>query len=270
MADELQRVEQHPSSTDLYTANLYEAYRGERETNQRLSVGEEAEQKGLLPFRPEYTKGVWMQERDLGHIICRSYLPVDKCDECALYHEERLQGGRTRGEVESDHQKFLEHLHYVRKEKRWYYTQLNKARQRPSGSIIDGTHQSKYHLRSYRERSIVTVDPNKLNALLKNEYGVLPHGRTPSTQSTVFSHTPYNASIQCIWKVIIAQYAKSNGCLPPVLFLQLDQSMRGSIVQAFLSLLVEHGVFERIHSVFLPMGHTLEEIDHRFSHYAPI
>ncbi len=43
--------------------------------------------------------------------------------------------------------------------------------------------------------------------------------------------------MQCIWEVIVAQYLKANRCLPPVLFLLLDEDMRGS---TFMSLSLLH------------------------------
>ena len=43
---------------------------------------------------------------------------------------------------------------------------------------------------------------------------------------------------------------------------------KGKYVLAFLALLVEHGVFERIYVCFLPKGHTHEDIDQMFSRFA--
>ena len=51
------------------------------------------------------------------------------------------------------------------------------------------------------------------------------------------------------------------GFLPPVLYLQLDNTARenkNKFIMTFLALLVERGVFEKIKVNFLLVGHTHE------------
>jgi hypothetical protein len=135
--------------------------------------------------------------------------------------------------------------------------------------IIDGADQSKYDLPFWCESSHASDETKRLKMHL---YGVLVHGR----RSYVFVSPDHeeqgqNSTIQCIWEVIVDQYFANGKKLPNVLFLQLDNTTKqnkGRFVMAFLSLLVHHGVFERIYVCFLPVGHTHEDIDQMFSRFA--
>jgi hypothetical protein len=103
-------------------------------------------------------------------------------------------------------------------------------------------------------------------------YGVLVHGRRAYAYSCPdHEEQGHNATIECIWRVVVDQYIANGRKLPPVFFLQLDNTTRqnkGRYVLAFLALLVEHGIFERIYICFLPVGHTHEDIDQMFSRIA--
>ena len=55
-----------------------------------------------------------------------------------------------------------------------------------------------------------------------------------------------------------------SGLLPPVLYVQLDNTARenkNSIVFGYLSMLVERGIFKKIKVNFLLVGHTHDHID---------
>jgi hypothetical protein len=59
----------------------------------------------------------------------------------------------------------------------------------------------------------------------------------------------------------ISRVKAERGSLPPVLYLQLDNTARenkNKFVMTFLALLVERGVFEKIKVNFLLVGHTHE------------
>jgi hypothetical protein len=214
---------------------------------------------------------VWAEDKELVHIICRAYLPFAKCDVCV---RQRSKDGmkRTQAERDLDIAATADHLFQVRQEKVCYYMHRSKARQRPLtylSMIIDGADQSKYDLPYFCERSHASDDAIRLKMHL---YGVLVHGRR-AYAFTCPDHEEqgHNATIQCIWQVIVEEYVRNDGGLPSVLFLQLDNTTRqnkGRFVLAFLKLLVEHGVFERIYVCFLPVGHTHEDIDQMFSRIA--
>ena len=61
------------------------------------------------------------------------------------------------------------------------------------------------------------------------------------------------------------------GKLPPVLYLQLDNTSKqckSKYVLGYLACLVQWGIFERVVLSFLPVGHTHEDIDQMFSRLA--
>ena len=103
-------------------------------------------------------------------------------------------------------------------------------------------------------------------------YGALVHGRVSYAMICPdHEEQGHNATIQCIWMIIVDQYIQNGRKLPPVLFLQLDNTTKqnkGRFVLAFLALLVEHGIFERAYVCYLPVGHTHEDIDQMFSRLA--
>ena len=204
-------------------------------------------------------------------IICRTYLPFAKCDIC-VRHRDQNTLHRTQKQRDQGVEETANHLKAVAKEKACYYMHRSKARTHPNtymSMIIDGADQSKYDLPYWCERSHASDETTRLKMHL---YGVLVHGRAAYC-FTCPDHEEqgHNTTIQCIWHVILDQYEKHGNRLPPILFLQLDNTTKqnkGRYVFAFLSLLVEHGVFERIYMCFLPVGHTHEDIDQMFSRFA--
>jgi general stress protein 26 len=231
------------------------------------------------PLRPELTGlpkydwfcAVWSGHPGLAHIICRSYLPFAKCNVC-VRQRSLTSVRRTQEERENDAAETTRHLQEIKREKLCYYTHRSKARLNPQtymSMIIDGADQSKYDLPFWCESSHASDETKRLKMHL---YGVLVHGR----RSYVFVSPDHeeqgqNSTIQCIWEVIVDQYFANGKKLPNVLFLQLDNTTKqnkGRFVMAFLSLLVHHGVFERIYVCFLPVGHTHEDIDQMFSRFA--
>jgi hypothetical protein len=73
------------------------------------------------------------------------------------------------------------------------------------------------------------------------------------------------------WNNADIHTAYTQGKLPPVLHLQLDNTSKqckSKYILGFLALLVEYGVFEKVTLNFLPVGHTHEDIDQIFSRLA--
>lgn len=61
------------------------------------------------------------------------------------------------------------------------------------------------------------------------------------------------------------------GPLPPVLYVQLDNTTRenkNGVLVGYLNLLVEMGIFEKVKIGFLLVGHTHDQIDQMFSRYS--
>ena len=73
-------------------------------------------------------------------------------------------------------------------------------------------------------------------------------------------------------KVTITQRVLQSwpGILPPVLYVQLDNTARenkNSTVFGYLSMLVEKGIFKKIKENFFLIGHTHDHIDQMFSRF---
>ncbi len=76
-----------------------------------------------------------------------------------------------------------------------------------------------------------------------------------------------NTTVTCL-EQILQEVKNCQGFLPPVLYLQLDNTTRenkNKTMFAYLSLLVKLGVFRRIYLGFLPVGHTHGCVDQVFS-----
>jgi len=79
-----------------------------------------------------------------------------------------------------------------------------------------------------------------------------------------------NVTIEVLQRVLTA-IEQQRGGLPSTLYVQMDNCARenkNQWVLAYLSWLVQRGVFQEIHLSFLPVGHTHEDIDQLFSRLA--
>ena len=80
-------------------------------------------------------------------------------------------------------------------------------------------------------------------------------------------HNDSNLTIHVIQDVL----NEWEGDLPPVLYLQLDNTSRenkNKFLMAYLHMLVERGVFKKIKVGFLMVGHTHDQIDQMFSRFS--
>ena len=99
------------------------------------------------------------------------------------------------------------------------------------------------------------------------------HGQpTPTTYHAPenVAHDP-NLTIEVIQRTLKRLEKKRGGKLPKTLFLQMDNCTRenkNTAVMAYLSWLVERGVFDKINVSFLPVGHTHNECDQVGSRYS--
>ena len=79
-------------------------------------------------------------------------------------------------------------------------------------------------------------------------------------------HIPHNPNmiIDALQKTLKHVEKRNGGVLPPTLYLQFDNCLRenkNAYMCAYLSMLIERGVFQRIFMSFLPVGHTHDIVD---------
>ena len=126
--------------------------------------------------------------------------------------------------------------------------------------IIDGADQQAYGLPHFCAKSKTTESMHKLPLHLM---GVIVHG----VGNYGFTYLPNikggnNVTIEVLHRVL-TDLKKDRGFLPPVLYLQLDNTSKqnkGRFLLGYLAFLVELGVFEQVQLSFLPVGHTHEDI----------
>jgi len=172
--------------------------------------------------------------------------------------------------METDNQALREHLKDIENEKLMYYSNRVRARKEPHkylSIIIDGADQSKHDMPHFKDMSHLT---NELRRIKMHLYGALVHGRG-AYAFTMTDHESqgHNSTIQVLHSLLL-EIGKT-GPIPPMLKLQLDNTTKqnkGQYLFAYLSLLVEYGIFEGIEVSYLPVGHTHEDIDQFFSRIA--
>jgi hypothetical protein len=76
-----------------------------------------------------------------------------------------------------------------------------------------------------------------------------------------------NLAIEVLRRVLV-KYQEEKGCLPPVLYLQMDNGpdQKSKQFLAFIGYLVQMKVFNKIKVSYLIVGHTHEDPDQSFSH----
>jgi hypothetical protein len=208
----------------------------------------------------------WRTDEKLSKIICREHLPFAKCDFC-IQHRAKAERRRTDAAIATDNMALRSHLKDIENEKLMYYSNRARARKWPHlylSVIIDGADQSKHDMPHFKDMSHMT---NELRRIKMHLYGALVHGRA-AYAFTMTDHEAqgHNSTIQVLHYVLV-DIAKG-GPLPTILKVQLDNTTKqnkGQYLFAYLSMLVEYGVFESVEVSYLPVGHTHEDIDQFFS-----
>jgi hypothetical protein len=160
------------------------------------------------------------------------------------------------------------HLAFVSTERSGYYTRRNLARKQPDrfmSLIIDGADQSRFHIPHWRELAHDVMSAYRIKLHLM---GALSHGRKAFAYTVLPSvKQGSNATIDVLHRVIEDTYT-TEGRLPPVLMLQLDNTTKqckNKFILGFVGYLVHHRIFSDALLSFLPVGHTHEDIDQFFS-----
>ena len=126
--------------------------------------------------------------------------------------------------------------------------------------IADGADQSAYGLPHLIELDKFTSNRIRLPVSLM---GVLVHGYRAFgfTYLKNIKHGT-NIVIECLHHVLV-DYKKVRGRIPPLLYLQLDNTSRknkNKYMLGYLACLVAWGVVREVVLSFLPVGHTHEDI----------
>ena len=134
--------------------------------------------------------------------------------------------------------------------------------------IIDGSDNSQYWSPYFREKTSSSQSMWKVGL---HVMGAIVHGRLAYCY-TILDTVPLgaNVTIDILHRVLAAEFDK-HGELPPILYLQLDNTTRqckNQNVMAGMAFLVHFGVFKEVFVSFLPKGHTHEDIDQFFSRIA--
>ena len=162
-------------------------------------------------------------------------------------------------------QQSLERLKLAKHRKKCY---ANPAKY--MGIVIDGMDQKKTRLPHW-PRPPKSIDESCL--LQMHVVGCLVfHGEL---HSRVFLNYPslHNDGnlIVTIMQRIFNEWENKSGGLPPILYLQLDNTSRenkNNLLFTYLHLLVVHKVFRKIKLGFLIVGHTHDQIDQMFSRFS--
>jgi hypothetical protein len=173
--------------------------------------------------------------------------------------------------------KYDDHTIWQQRERAKYYKHREKSTTYPEkylSVIIDGMDQSKLELPRFLRTRSAFANLFRLRMAL---VGALTHGHQPGASAYLFPcDFPKDSSttVQVVFNVLSeVKSLRESGRLPPVVYLQLDNTTRenkNKTMLAALFLLVLHGHVRKIKLSFLPKGHTHEDIDSFFSDIAKI
>lgn len=142
-----------------------------------------------------------------------------------------------------------------RSERKSYHDHRQKARSKPNEYIciiVDGMDQNKTNLPCLRKTSKTTSGLYRLRTHLT---GVIDHTKCDyGKQVSIFVDIlqwPHdsNLTISIINRVLCSHIEQTNGQLPPVLYVQMDNTSRenkNKFVLGYFSYLIEAGVFTKV------------------------
>ena len=198
----------------------------------------------------------------------RARKPFGTCTVCAGYKARIAKHARDRNELARLKSEYSGHLAEIKKERQIYYEHRRKALVNAAISIIvDGMDQSKLTVPHHK------LQPKDTGSFLETKItGVLVHGKCfDAYVSEPQVRHDTNLNLTCIHTTlmkVLATYPDGNH--PRVLYVQVDggSENKNKWMLAYLSLLVEAQLFDKVKMSFLPVGHTHEDIDQAFSRIA--
>ena len=217
----------------LHTRTMEEAIR---------RLGEAAQEAGLLvPSR-----SVVLLEDPMSAKLrpCPRPLKFTECDTCC-HLRDRINATTDMVEKGALHEEKMDHLQKIIASRVTYFIRRELAQADP------------------RRYMSLVVDSMDITGTDLHIIGAISHGRRRRAFMFVGSNT-FNrrTTIEIVNRVLRATL-EAEGGLPPVLHLQLANT--ATQCNSDVQQLVATGVFEQVTMAYLPMGHTIEEIDQLFS-----
>jgi hypothetical protein len=247
--------------------------------NNKMEVIRELRKLDIIPEGVSVYTVYHLWQKHIPHCQIRDWAPFSKCDICCVFKTGHIIAVT---ELKSNpdalrSEKYLE----MKTEKDAHISDINLYRLRLSTRITIVEVFKRIFLFMY----IDGMDNQKtsiphLGAMLKNKavdgagmplqtklLGVLVPGR--AFYGFITLPTMYHGA-NATWTALlhVLDNLKKEEPLPPVLLLQLDncgKDNKNVLAFAFLALLVLIGVFEEVQMLFMPVGHTHNEIDQHFS-----
>ena len=207
-----------------------------------------------------YFYRVWKLK--MKHIVLRKFLHFSLCDECIRYRDMR-QAALSEEERRSIRKQERAHHDFVHAERNTYYFRRLQAQTYPEDYLcatLDGADQCAYGLPHFTEQDKSSSSCRKVPLCLM---GGLVHGFR-AYGYTYLRNIKHGTNIVIeVLHRIFCDYKEAKGKLPPVCFLQFDNTSKQNKSQymfGWLSCLVEWGLFREVIVSFLPVGHTHEDI----------
>ena len=227
-----------------------------------------------------YFLAVWRE--NFPHVKLRKYLRFSKCCFCVLHRAIRWSKKSTKKEKKEAMARLREHYRWIHHERAYARQKQNYAITQPDKYLsiaIDGylcacvscffldeavgrcenlSHGVPHFPELTKQDSAVRLRHHLVVAVVHGE----PAPTVYHAPENV-AHDP-NLTIEVLQRTLKRLEKERNGVLPKTLFLQVDNCTRenkNTAVMAYLSWLVERGVFDRIEVSFLPVGHTHNECD---------
>ncbi|XP_074659473.1 uncharacterized protein LOC141912156 [Tubulanus polymorphus] len=190
-----------------------------------------------------------------------------KCDKCVKV-KDLLQATKNKKKRKKVLKYREKHLRQQNVERQKYYKHAEKARKNPAkymSLIIDGMDQAKTFIPHF---STVPKSISSAWRMKTHVTGVILHGRQVYG---FFDKCEYPHSGNLTMNIILNILFLHKEDLPPTLYLQMDNCWRDNknrFVFAFLHMLVQMRIFDKIKVSFLMVGHTHEDIDQLFSRFS--
>lgn len=202
------------------------------------------------------------------------------CDTCTAFKEKLERLARVTGHdrekslLKKGFNKHLKMIHEERSEYRLVQTLAVENPREVHSVFIDGADQAKFALSRF-----TTIKKRETGLAMKQKVtGVLFHGGVLRQDFLCFltsaDNLPAGANQtidnlrRAFFVLIEKREATGMTSFPQELFIQLDNTAKDNknrFMLAFCDLLVHLSIFNRVTVNFLPVGHTHEDIDRKFS-----